>query len=132
MDCSKVQLKSGVKPEDKSVEEDPCGICGEDYTNMIKCTLKCKHYFHYDCLIGTFKYSGKYLNSCPYCRQKCGLLDLPEGRTPIKNINKMPNVELVKYICEAKLKSGPRKNLDCGCAVVPSYTFCKRHLKLNL
>jgi len=110
--------------------EDMCGICGEDYTTLIKYTLKCKHCFHYDCLINTFKYSGMYNHSCPYCRSKCGYLDLPEGRTPVKYINKVSKTDNIKYTCMAILKSGPRKNQECGCSIIPSYTFCKRHLKL--
>lgn len=106
-----------------------CGICGDDYCKSIKYTLPCKHSFHYDCLISTFVHSGrKYNHSCPYCRQKCGYLNVPENRTPIKYINSDTNIN-IKYKCVAIIKSGKRKGLECGCNVYPSYVLCKRHLK---
>ena len=115
---------------DTTKVEEICGICGDDYSDVnIKYDLKCNHSFHYDCLVHSFKSCNKRSNSCPYCRHKEGLLDLPEGRTPIKFINKMPSTLTNVFKCKAILKSGPRKNNECGCSVVLSYTFCKRHLK---
>ena len=58
-----------------------------------KVTLKCKHAFHYNCILSAFKndnskhYKTK-KNMCPYCRSSGGYLPLEPGVIPIKYIHK--------------------------------------------
>lgn len=59
-------------------------------------TLDCGHKFHYECIIDWFKQkkiknpyssSGKSIRVCPYCRNKCGFIELPKNTFPIKHIH---------------------------------------------
>jgi len=74
-------------------ETEPCAICGdemcqENHTNLNNCiTLRCKHSYHYTCLMNGFKYKitpSPNLNikhklrpqdrKCPYCQQRFPLI----------------------------------------------------------
>ena len=67
-------------------ETEPCAICGDEMcletTSNSKITLRCKHSYHYLCLIETLKYKmqiskGKLRpldRCCPYCRQRIPLI----------------------------------------------------------
>ena len=59
-----------------------CNICGDEITETTKHILKCKHIYHYTCLIEDYKAKlnqfGKIKVTdrvCPYCRKK--ILPLP-------------------------------------------------------
>ena len=65
------------------MNNEDCSICGLDINEKYKVKLSCGHIFHYECLLKTFLYlkksniyNHKYVNSCPYCRKKCGLLPI--------------------------------------------------------
>ena len=101
-----------------------CSICKENIKNDKIIGLKCnpsKHIFCYDCIFDWYKelkfkknmtYQGNYENNtCPICREYCGLLprhtDYPyitgiHQKTPIKKVKPVP---AEKCICNAKLLS---------------------------
>ena len=74
-------------------ETEPCAICGdvmclENHTNLDICiTLRCKHSYHYTCLMNGFKYKISPTpnpniknklrpldRKCPYCQQRFPLI----------------------------------------------------------
>ena len=62
------------------MEETSCNICGDDLSEQTELKLKCKHKYHYGCLLLSLqgKMVGKRLRvterCCPYCRTRIPLL----------------------------------------------------------
>lgn len=122
--------------------DNECPICLNPINDEDRVVLKCKHAFHYNCIMTIFKNDKSYYyktkkNICPYCRGDGGYLPLRPGVIPLKNIHKeyieyksTGNIEkyLVKNVCCAILKSG--KNAGSQCKKPLSKTsskYCKRH-----
>lgn len=125
-------------------EDNECSICCNDIKEGERVTLKCGHFFHYDCIMSIFKndnsrYYKSSKNVCPYCRKPSGYIPLKPGVIPVKYIHKEYNEYiktndikkyLVKGVCGAILKSG--KNAGCQCKKPldkNSDFYCTRHLK---
>lgn len=123
--------------ENDSIEEE-CSICGVNLNNQYSIQLKCKHTYHYECLLCSFieikKSSIKqnYVNRCPYCRTKCGLLPIVNGLKKIspqihyKLTDEKPVHENKK--CQRILKSGKNKGSLCNKNCQLGYEYCKRHI----
>ena len=89
-----------ISKDDDSVEspkKPDCEICFCDTEDDL-IELKCKHKFHYDCVLNWYQKSNNlYANShfskstvhrqCPYCRQDGGYLDLPKDHKYIHGIH---------------------------------------------
>ena len=106
-----------------------CDICFEkhDKTSLI---LKCKHRFHYDCILESFKkkkFKNGSIRSCPYCRQKTGYLPLLEGMKPIRHIHKEKKYKVKTVICSAIHKNGKNKNKQCKYSVKINSLYCGIH-----
>ena len=69
-------------------DENICKICYDVLKPQDNISLlKCKHKFHYECILMTYKtLKGK--RQCPYCRKDGGYLDLYPGKAPTKYIHK--------------------------------------------
>ena len=68
-----------------SEEEQNCNICGDDVNINHKIILRCKHSYHYTCLVDALKskltINGKMKigdRCCPYCRCRVPLLPYHE------------------------------------------------------
>lgn len=109
-----------------------CDICFDkhDKTSVV---LKCKHKFHYDCILESFvrkKIKNKTVRTCPYCRQKSGHLPLLEGMKPIKHIHKEKKKIKKKIVnCSAVVKNGKRKGKSCRNCVQKNSLYCGIHKK---
>ena len=113
-----------------------CGICGLDIDDKFPYTLDCGHKFHYECLLKTFSnisytVNGKYNMQCPYCRKKSSYLPLVNGLKKINicihdtsNVSEFENIK-----CKTIMKSGKRKNEQCGANCKLGYFQCSRHFK---
>jgi hypothetical protein len=106
-----------------------CDICFEkhDKTSVI---LKCKHRFHYDCILASFvrkKIKNKSIRSCPYCRQSSGYLPLLDGMKPIKHIHKEKKKKNITVRCLAVIKNGKRKGKSCKHSVITKSLYCGIH-----
>ena len=103
-------------------------------------TLKCKHKYHYQCILLVFKSllqkSSYATKECPYCRTNTNFLPLIPGIQPIKFIHqeyKPAGQSIIQYIpgkCQYMLKRGPRAGHQCACAIKTEDGYCKKHQKL--
>lgn len=115
--------------------EDYCAICGDSMDDKYVHGLPCSHKYHYECIQKSFMYNRKKTNECPLCRNPSGLLPPVNGLPRfIKGVhyNNLTDLqgELSNYKCtpcEAILKSGKRKGLECGSKCMLGFTICKRH-----
>jgi len=111
-------------------EEPCCDICGDLQKDKYVLTLKCKHSYHYECILKSFMSDRKRHNQCPLCRQTHGLLPLVNGLTKISKgihyLNEYP-IDYVKSPCQVILQSGKRKGFTCGSKCMIGLTMCKRH-----
>lgn len=127
---------------EKESEEEPvnfdnlCLICYDnmdDDSNTV--TLKCKHKFHYSCILMTYK-SMSNKRQCPYCRGDGGYLTLLPGRLPQKNIHAEYNIQgnyQIQYIegkCKYILKRGKNAGCQCTFNIKTESGLCTRHHKL--
>ena len=127
------------------VKGEVCMICHfpDNKENLIK--LKCKHYYHSDCLNLNSNLIKFNTIKCPYCKQISKIeIKEPEPVDPIfcfEILKSGPNKGMVcgrqncKYhkktinnkdlplACDVIIKSGPRKNMACG------RINCKYHKK---
>ena len=92
-------------------------------------TLDCDHKFHYECIVDWFKQkkiknpyssSGKSIRVCPYCRNKCEYIDLPESTFPIKHIHK--EYKLIQDVIN--LDDHNKIMQVCKPYFSPKYCFC--------
>jgi len=113
-----------------------CPICYMDINNDDKIVLKCGHTFHRLCLFESLKIDK--LRNCPYCRQVFPPITCREDETFIKGIHKnkvVVNLNKNYKCCQAILKSGSRKGMECGTIVYLNNNsendkyYCKRHSK---
>jgi len=129
-----------------------CAICYENLDET-KITLKCKHIFHYDCILNAYKHSiikpatiNKF-RKCPYCRTNGGYLPLKENTYPFKGIhleyyeieqhlirNDFAKLKEItdKYInkkkCNAIIKTGINKGYQCKKNKQTDIDYCHLHL----
>ena len=105
-------------------EEINCTICGDELNTGHKIVLRCKHEYHYCCLIDALKsklnYNGKMKlgeRCCPYCRYRFPLLPYYENcgnhipgihrSLPIKLPDFVPGVVSVPTpVCSGICKNG--------------------------
>ena len=115
-------------------EELDCDICGEPHKCKYVHTLKCNHSFHYECIMKSYIASRDKYNQCPLCRKKQGCLPLVNGLPKlIRGIHYMDECpEYNAGSCNAILKSGKRKGLECGSKCVLGFNVCNRHHTMNL
>lgn len=112
-------------------EEDNCTICGDDFNNN-KFTLKCKHYFHYNCLIDSLKV--KLINNkirpssrcCPYCRQRIPLIPYKTSMG-----NHIPGIHNVLKISGAGAGPGPVPGPNTCHGICKNGQACKFKGKYN-
>lgn len=107
-----------------------CSICGDPLNKLFSHKLGCGHEFHYECLQKSFICMKN--NNCPYCRSGNNLLPLVNGLKKINicvhdttNVSEFENVR-----CKTIMKSGKRKNEECGANCKLGYFYCSRHLKI--
>ena len=115
--------------------------------------MKCKHIFHYDCILNAYKHSiikpatiNKF-RKCPYCRTNGGYLPLKENTYPFKGIhleyyeieqhlirNDFAKLKDItdKYInkkkCNAIIKTGINKGYQCKKNKQTDIDYCHLHL----
>ena len=101
-----------------SIEGERCLVCHfpDKTDNLIK--LKCKHYYHEKCIKHLIK-NNKI--RCPYCDRVCRIK--PDKVKKEKDTNKQIENVLTKNICNAVIKTGPRKGQICN------RTNCRYHNK---
>lgn len=137
-----------------SINNNDCAICYEKM-NENQITLKCKHTFHYDCILNSYKHCIKNLHIslikkprlCPYCRNNGGYLPLRENTYPFKGIhleyyeieqhlirNDIVKLKEItdKYInkkkCNAIIKTGLNKGYQCKKNKQKNTDYCHLHL----
>ena len=120
-----------ISDKEESEDEDYDNLCFICYEKLEPgqniTTLKCKHRFHYQCILLVFKsilqkstYATK---ECPYCRSSTNFLPLIPGVQPIKFIHqeyKPFGKSKILYIpgkCQYMLKRGPRAGHQCMCDI---------------
>lgn len=88
-----------------------CMVCGSDIERKDRKTLKCNHFFHYNCLIKYFQFENQYPhpNQCPYCRSNCGFLELLKGEKPKRNVHEEYYNKSIKQ-CKGIKKNGEKCN----------------------
>ena len=64
--------------------DEDCCICGDNLSLKFNHELRCKHVFHYECLMKTFIYSSnskvnKSARACPLCRKTSDYLPIVIG-----------------------------------------------------
>ena len=117
-------------------DENICKICYDILTPEDNISLlKCKHKFHYECILMTYKtLKGK--RQCPYCRKDGGFLDLCPGKAPVKYIHKEysdyknGNLDSIKFIegkCKFILKRGKNVGNQCSFNIKTESGYCQRH-----
>jgi len=89
-----------------------CNICKEN-NDESSIFLKCKHQYHYECILSSLKYSS---NECPYCRQSIFISDI---------------IKISSKTCPAIIQSGKNKGKPCLAIIKNNNIFCGKHLKLN-
>jgi len=115
------------------MNNEECSICGLDINEKYSYKLSCNHTFHYECLLKTFIAYKKnnYVNTCPYCRDKCGLLPVVNGLNNLTKgvhyINGKP--ELKCEPCKAILQRGKNVGNQCGKKCLLGYEYCGLHKK---
>ena len=131
--------------DDLEDRDNECPICYNEIKDGDKVVLKCKHKYHYECILHAYKtdnskkkhYKPNY-NICPFCRQPGGYLPLKEGEIPIKHIHReyldyvKGNSEnsLIKGVCMAILKSGKNAGKQCKRKLESlDCKYCKIHNK---
>ena len=128
----------------ESEEEDYDNVCFICYEKLEEgrniTTLKCKHRYHYNCILLVFKSilqkSSYGTKECPYCRTATNFLPLIPGIQPIKFIHqefKPLGKSKILYIpgkCKYMLKRGPRAGYQCMCDIKTEEGHCKKHQKL--
>ena len=118
--------------KEKESCKDPCGICYKEL-NKKTILLKCKHRFHYECLLKTFRHTR---NACPYCRK-------PHLKLPLVNGIKKTELKVCRYYfegeypnnvnnyisttCKYVLKRGKNKGSLCGKHCKLGYDYCSSH-----
>jgi len=112
-----------------------CYICCSplEVGNEILIKTDCGHYFHYECLMDTFKFNRHNHKStpreCPYCRTLVGFMPLIDDYTSEYHIHK-EHILKSSFIrkCGAILKSGMKRGQVCNCRVKKSTSdYCGRH-----
>jgi len=82
--------------ESKSTHTDTCNICSLELLSNDKIKLKCKHEYHYDCILNWYiktvssnnsNPSSSKIRECPYCRQVGGYLPMKLNTNYIKHIH---------------------------------------------
>ena len=123
-----------MSPVEQEQEELDCDICGEPHKCKHVHTLKCNHSFHYECIMKSYMSSRDKFNQCPLCRTKQGCLPIVNGLPKlIRGIHYMDECpEYNAGTCNAILKSGKRKGLECGSKCVLGFNVCNRHHIMNL
>lgn len=117
-------------------DENICKICYDTLKPQDNISLlKCKHKFHYECILMTYKtLKGK--RQCPYCRKDGGYLDLYPGKAPTKYIHKEysdyknGNLDSIKFIegkCKFILKRGKNVGNQCSFNIKTESGYCQRH-----
>ena len=129
--------------------DNTCPIC-YDTLDSNSITLKCKHTFHYNCILTAYKSNiskkSRHIRNCPYCRNKCEYLPLIENVYPCKGIhvefyeieqclirNETEKLKMIteKYIdkskCNAILKSGINKGNQCKKSKKKGLDYCHLH-----
>ena len=114
-----------------------CDICGDLLNLKYTHTLPtCNHIYHYECIMKTFMFNKNKCNFCPLCRTKSGLLPIVNGLPKlIKDIHYIHYNNIPEYECKpcnATLKTGKRKGLECGSKCIIGSHICKRHHILHI
>ena len=112
------------------MNEKKCSICGDNLKKEYQTTLKCKHTFHYECILLTFK-NMKSLD-CPYCRNESEYLPIINGlKKCIVGIHGKEKEEFSNQNkkCNAILKRGKNKGNECGKNCKLGYYQCRIHFK---
>ena len=123
-----------MSPVEQEQEELDCDICGEPHKCKHVHTLKCNHSFHYECIMKSYMSSRDKFNQCPLCRKKQGCLPIVNGLPKlIRGIHYMDECpEYNAGTCNAILKSGKRKGLECSSKCMLGLNVCNRHHIMNL
>jgi len=110
-------------------EEDICYIC-YDINNKDSIKLKCKHNFHYDCIMNSFMKESK---TCPYCRQIHGYLPLKKDMEPVYKVHKEYGKKgYTPFSCGPKKCKGILKSgYPCTFNAKPKSNYCGKHQKQN-
>ena len=117
---------------------DDCAICGLPLNEKYCHELTCKHVFHYECLVKTFKssfHSTSYKRRCPYCRSQTNYLPIINGLKKIEIGIHAPDYEKCYNMqqnhsniqCKHVLKKGKRKGEECGKNCKLGYEYCASH-----
>jgi hypothetical protein len=116
-----------INMTDSEADED-CAICGESMQCKFTHEMRCKHTFHYECLLKTLLVAKH--TRCPYCRKSGDLLPLVNGLNKLhKGVHykyEKPE-DYVSSPCSTLLKSGKRKGQPCGATCMMGYDMCTRH-----
>ena len=112
-----------------------CNICNENIENDKIIGLKCnptKHIFCYDCIFDWYKelkfkknltHQGNYENNtCPICREYCGLLPRHPNYSFIPGIHQKSSIKKVKVVIPQKQ---PKENCLCNAKLLSKDGFCK-------
>ena len=146
-------IDNSSNKDDSSKKDDSSNTCAVCYETLddTKIKLECGHIFHYKCILSTFKsnLNKKTRNprKCPFCRYKCGYLELRENIYPTKNIHyefyeieryllrnefdkikEITNKYLDKSLCNAIIKTGKNKGYQCKKRKKKGCDYCYLHL----
>ena len=111
-----------------------CLICRQDTTNQ-EVNLPCNHNYHEKCIIKNINFNHLKNIRCHYCYKLFNVKSITKKcvicnkKTILRNSKCFKHINDEPAICQAIIKSGPKKNQTCGKIYIKNtdLQYCKKH-----